>query len=405
MRITNTLLPNYTTQNANNARKDVSFRHSLGYYIKKVPMTEIENKLFDLGVQELNLFNKKTIAACCYKTAKIFHQLGLAVPKKISVCKLEDDSAGAAAWDEEEGLFCDEKYNKNRFSIIKNNITAKLYFFHPSFNLFSTFIHEFAHNAHNANLRKIYGEKFFEIKNALKNTNEITNNAVAYALGTYSVTNANEFVAESLTKQIINCLDDEYNLIKDPFKDSYDDWSLSELTLNIAGGIISKRIRNHIFNSKEARAILFLKYWNGDIFETEYEKAVKQADKEMRKSLEKQLKINNEENQNRLKIYDDISEINEPFISINNEQLKKHDIKIKEGSENLKLKLNKELKNIQEMNKNGKSNSTQEIIEYLEKDIQELNSKNNFKQKMIEDLKKIKNENENQIGVNNENEY
>lgn len=57
------------------------------------------------------------------------------------------------------------------------------------------------------------------------------------------------------------------------------------------------------------------------------------------------------------------------------------------------------------MNKNGKSNSTQEIIEYLEKDIQELNSKNNFKQKMIEDLKKIKNENENQIGVNNENEY
>ena len=140
-------------------------------------------------------------------------------------------------------------------------------------------------------------------------------------------------------------------------------------------------------------------------FETEYEKAVKQADKEMRKSLEKQLKINNEENQKRLKIYDDMSEINEPFISINNEQLKKHDIKIKEGSENLKLKLNKELKNIQEMNKNGKSNSTQEIIEYLEKDIQELNSKNNFKQKRIEDLKKIKNENENQIGVNNENEY
>ena len=32
-------------------------------------------------------------------------------------------------------------------------------------------------------------------------------------------------------------------------------------------------------------------------------------------------------------------------------------------------------------------------------------NKNNFKQKMIEDLKKIKNENGNQIRVNNENEY
>jgi len=228
--------------------KEPEYTKAFNYHLGEMMMTNVdatEKRLAQMGIDATfntnNVLTNKILAYCVEKTAQIYQQLGLALPKKIDTLPPEE-MEGATAWCNWGTCNVAGKVFPIRSIAINENIPvgemlrewkdldevqADSYRkrHNSARHFLDTFVHEFAHNAHYDNLFAKYGcpehtEEYTyrpETDNLFREIKATKNpfaNLIREKISTYGATSFFEAAAEDLTREILNPDNIDYMSLK-----------------------------------------------------------------------------------------------------------------------------------------------------------------------------------------------
>lgn len=211
---------NIRANKSQKTNKNISFTSGLPYsfvrHVDQLDVRSVENKFAQSGIIT-NFNGSKVVAACTEKTAEIYRKYGLALPKKIEFTPIEDsDALGKCIYGNSH-----IQINSNHREFYDINLLNKLEesqdSFHPTKHFLATFIHEFAHNAHFQNILKFNNLDDAKSIMSYFNTMQIRPFwTKVQGNGEYSTYSANEYMAELITRKIVENLDENLNLKSAP---------------------------------------------------------------------------------------------------------------------------------------------------------------------------------------------
>ena len=217
-----------------NNKKAISFQHGLTkeflHKAETLSYSELERLLYKKGIKKIHTGGYKSIATSCLATSEIFQHFGLALPKKFFFEETtQDNIIGFCEYPEcKVGInssfpqFTD-LIRQDDFETYRKESAITKHFLH-------TYIHEFMHSAHDANLLSKYsiedGAKIIKTLMSQKPSPKIIqpkvfmpswekweekwNNGI---IGSYGATNLIEFFVENATFEISRLLEKKENLL------------------------------------------------------------------------------------------------------------------------------------------------------------------------------------------------
>lgn len=230
-------------------------------YVKNIDVKRVEQNLRRWGVKA-DFKGNKIVAACSEKTAQFFRESGLfqLFPTKISLEDLNEDRLGQCYTRTREINFNSKYFGMTNKSVEEqlNEISSrqdygKLTQFKSSDNFLHTFIHEFAHSIHFANLTDKYQWNKTQEIIAIMDQIPLKSNSIIRGESGYATTNPCEFVAENIARRFNLAINPNLELDYNPmsvFKDSRELSTSEQLTRD-------RTIRYRLFNAA----------WNGNVKE------------------------------------------------------------------------------------------------------------------------------------------
>ena len=189
----------------------------------------IEKNLAQKYNMQVDFAGNELIAECVNKTIKLFEECFGAgyLPNKVAFIPFSSLFPKGYNTDNVLGIHTrsintrenevDFNSEATCYKSLKNlklaGLSAKLRGFNPTSHYLQTFIHEFGHSAHYKHLEFYNRGTDMDMFRKQKMPNIFSEFLVKFSLSRYSATNMNEFMAERITKDLSENIDDNCNFI------------------------------------------------------------------------------------------------------------------------------------------------------------------------------------------------